>query len=905
MNNHDFNSVQKALFDYTITSERTNPEFITNDDKRIQTQIQESLHNCNDYDIAVSYVKLSGLQRLLDGLNNKSNSRFITTTDGYVTDPTALEKLYELSGVEVRVFVPEMPGSGFHAKTYLFKNGDNNELLVGSANISNRAFGSVHEAGLFINIKEQGDLFKKYQDNFDRLWATSKVLTPEFINNYREEYFANREMPYNPEFRIQSQKIRPNIMQEDALEKLSAIRQKGHKKSLVIAATGTGKTYLSAFDTKQFLENNPEGNVLFLVHNRTILRKSVKTFQTIFPEHNIPDTDLKTKHFKEGHELHQFVFVTVQTMKKVYDKFTKDHFDYIIVDEAHHTPANTYKEILKYFTPKFLLGMTATPDRTDAGVKEKDVYSAYEHIIPFEVRLQQAIESNLICPFNYYGIGEDLASEKFTFPEKAKVIKDHIEKFGYFGYKLKALVFTDTIDSSKRLSDEFNNIGITSAHVDGGTDSDEVDLYLKRLDDDQDDLKIITSVDKLNEGIDVPGVNTIIMLRKTASPIIFIQQLGRGLRILPKYPDKFVTVLDFVGNDTDTFKIIQGIMDKKHATNQELKKDMLKQITMLSNIQLDEKSRQRIYASIDARKAKPATILRDQFKNYVDKYGNIPSMVKYDLFTDKEKLPEIFIHFQSFQDMKIQAGKLSLSDRAKAFFRFLSEGPMQGGTQEQIRDLIKLLKGHAVKIDDSFFKSFLLNKVWTHAGDLGPFFKKDGTDIKIDVEDLLLENEFQNELNNLIEFLAKNDYNRHLVLYKDYQRSIIRYMSHGKNMKVSNEGEFFEGDTLWCIPGMARPSSSVERKFNNYIIDSKHIRYFTRGNKYTDMLANGDIQNVQFFIKHVEKDSDKFVTYIGKGNVVDPNDYIQHPTNEKSKAFIFELENELPEWMVKDYQINK
>lgn len=436
-------------------------------------------------------------------------------------------------------------------------------------------------------------------------------MTNEFINEYREKYYAYKYSQSSFEFEQKSKEPQPNLMQEAALEKLKEIREQGQKRALIVASTGSGKTYLSAFDVKQ----SGAQKVLFVVHNRTILRKSISTFKTVFKS-QMRALELKTSNLNLINSFN-FIFATPQTFGKYAQDYPKDFFDYIVIDEAHHSPANTHRKIIDHFEPKFLLGMTATPDRPDAKIKAKDVYEVFNHVIPYEIRLHDAIESNLISPFNYFGIGEDLADEKVKVEDKVNTIMKNVEKYGYFGRKLKALAFVDTIVSAEQLAEEFRNQGIHAVSVSGETDPDLVDVYLEELGSDDGALKIIVSVNKLNEGIDVPEINSIIMLRKTESAIIYIQQLGRGLRLSD--PNKFVTVLDFVGNYAGSFAVIQGLMDKVDATGYELKRDLLSTPTMLSNIQLDEISRNRIYESIDSQMPGTMTTLKNIFKSYVEK----------------------------------------------------------------------------------------------------------------------------------------------------------------------------------------------------------------------------------------------------------------------------------------------
>ncbi len=293
---------------------------------------------------------------------------------------------------------------------------------------------------------------------------------------------------------------------------------------------------MSAFDVKEF---NPK-KMLFIVHREDILRKAILDYEKIMSD---KEFGLFTGNIKEREK--DYLFATIQSMSTHYNDFKEDDFDYIVIDEAHHSASETYKKVIDYFKPKFLLGMTATPERTEG----KDIFSIFDNNIAIEVRLNEALEKNLVVPFHYFGItdidlvdytGIDIndigkVSKILEINERVDFIIEKMNFYGFDGFKRKAVGFCASIEHAEYMANEFNKRGIKSAALTGSDSVDKRQKEIKRLEDDNSDLEVIFSVDLFNEGVDIPSINLVLMLRPTQSSIIFIQQLGRGLR---KYKEK-------------------------------------------------------------------------------------------------------------------------------------------------------------------------------------------------------------------------------------------------------------------------------------------------------------------------------------------------------------------------------
>lgn len=343
-------------------------------------------------------------------------------------------------------------------------------------------------------------------------------------------------------------------MQVGFINNLRKIYEAGEDKALLISATGTGKTYASAFAAREL----GFARVLFLVHRNQIARQAWKSYRKVFDRK--VSMGMVTGKYQDYDA--DFVFATVQTLSKeeTLKKYSKEYWDLIIIDEAHHSSADSYKKIMEYFTPKLWLGMTATPDKRDDNLEGRNIYEIFNHQVAYEIRLQNAMEENLLCPFHYFGITdlEVIADEGKTSEEKVENfryltsdervlnIMKQAEFFGYSGERVKGLIFCSRIDEAKELSVKFNEKGWRTLVL-SGSDSETVRMTaIERLagKEAEDALDYIISVDIFSEGVDVPEINQVIMLRPTESPIVFIQQLGRGLR---KADGKeYVVIIDFI-----------------------------------------------------------------------------------------------------------------------------------------------------------------------------------------------------------------------------------------------------------------------------------------------------------------------------------------------------------------------
>lgn len=582
----------------------------------LYNELTHSLKECNQFFFNVAFINYSGLQLLLDALKtseeNNIKGHILTGTYLNFTDPQALRKLTEFKTIESRVFVTTAI-TGFHPKAYIFEYDTYYKVIVGSSNITQSALKSNIEWNLKIVTKdtpseEDESFISNVLDSFHEVWNRSEENNEEFLQAYENFKAKNHEhvqevsrsyiFKYN-----NSDRIIANEMQKQAVSNLEFLRKRGQSKALIVAATGTGKTYLSAFDVKKAKPNR----VLFLAHQENILKKSLESFEKVLYLQE-GEAGLYSGSRKDTEA--RYLFSTIQMMNREYSRFDSDSFDYIIIDEAHRAASPTYRKVMEYFRPQFLLGMTATPERTD-GV---NLHELFDHNVAVDIRLRDALKNDLLVPFHYFGITDidsiDLSNvrpndittiaKKLMINQRVDFIIEKMDFYAQDGVDRRGLGFCATIEHAEYMAREFNKRGIPSIILSGRDSVEAREQAIKRLEERTDPLQFIFTVDIFNEGIDIPTVNIVLMLRPTQSPIIFTQQLGRGLR---KAENKeFLTVLDFIGNHQSNFLLAIALHGSKVYDKDSLKTSVEKGFTNLpgsSHIQLDEISKERILEQLD------------------------------------------------------------------------------------------------------------------------------------------------------------------------------------------------------------------------------------------------------------------------------------------------------------------
>ena len=610
------------------------PKLFFNDYKRrmnLAFEITKRLKECDYFEFSVAFISESGLavlkQILLNLLEKGVKGRIITSTYLGFNAPKMFKQLLSFSNIEVRIF--EQEHCGFHPKGFIFHTGDHRDIIVGSSNLTQTALESNQEWDLFFTSHENGELASQVSNEFDIQWELSTPLTNEWIESYKETYVK----PVRPAS-VQSPKtIKPNKMQEEALKSLKNLRDNNKDKALLISATGTGKTFLSAFDVRRFKPKR----LLFVVHRRNIAEAALRSFKYLIPNVSMGIFSGNTKETDSD-----FIFSTVQTIhKKEYrEMFERDAFDYIIIDEVHRAGAQSYQDIVDYFKPKFLLGMSATPERSD----DFDIYEMFDHNIAYEIRLIQAMEYNLLCPFHYYGI-TDMTIDGIEIDDKSEFniltselrvdyIIEKINEYGYSGDHIHGLIFCSRKDECEKLSQLFNLRGYKTIALTGDSSEDMRQKAIDSLEsNDENSLDYIFTVDIFNEGIDIPKVNQVVMLRPTESAIVFVQQLGRGLR--KNDSKEYVVIIDFIANYEKNFLIPVALSGQTNYNKDSLRQFVCEGSLMTpgaSTIQFDQITEKRIYQSIDAANFTQVRLIKDSYKQLKEKLGKIPRLKEFEQY---------------------------------------------------------------------------------------------------------------------------------------------------------------------------------------------------------------------------------------------------------------------------------
>ena len=477
---------------------------------------------------------------------------------------------------------------------------------------------------------------------------------------------------------------------------------------------GTGKTYASAFAMRELGFKR----VLFLVHRGQLARQTKKSYKKVFAESVSMGLVGAGYHEYDA----DYIFATVQTLNRDEHllQYEKDAFDCIVLDEAHHVPADTYQKVMNHFTPKLWLGMTATPDKRDDNMEGRNVYELFNYQIAYEIRLQQAMEEKLLCPFHYFGI-TDLAiigdngdtSRDFsmlTSEERVKHIINQADYYGYSGDKVKGLIFCSNIKETEELSAKFNEMinpstgkKFRTIALNGSASEQERQNVFERLAMNEEDATIenqpldyIFSVEILNEGVDIVEVNQVIMLRPTQSPVVFIQQLGRGLR--KANGKEYVVILDFIGNYNNNFMIPIALSGDRTYNKDNIRRYIMeggRVIPGASTVHFDEISRKRIFTSVDNANFSDIKLIKENYTNLKNKLGRIPRLRDFDDYGEMDVI-RIFDNnslgsYYKFLVKYEKEYKIRLSGDEEKVIEFVSKKLANGKRIQELQILKRIL----------------------------------------------------------------------------------------------------------------------------------------------------------------------------------------------------------------------
>lgn len=837
------------------------PQFVSNnhkEGKKVLSSVEDELLKCDRFQISVAFITMSGITPLLQTLKELENKNIpgeiLTTNYLNFSEPGALKKLNDLSNITLKMYDVEAADEGFHTKGYIFRKDEIYRIIIGSSNITSAALTSNREWNTKLISTEQGEMAKEIVAEFKELWNSPYALSFDtFYENYKERYqiikHQRKAAKLDEITSIEKYTLQPNSMQVGFITNLKKILAAGEKRALLISATGTGKTYASAFAMRELGFRR----VLFLVHRGQLARQTRKSYEKVFA--NTVSMGLVGAGYHEYEA--DYVFATVQTLNRDEHllQYAKDAFDCIVLDEAHHVPADTYRKIMDHFTPKLWLGMTATPDKRDDNVEGRNVYEIFNYQIAYEIRLQQAMEENLLCPFHYFGItdlsmiGDEEAARDFnmlTSDERVRHIVNQADYYGYSGDKVKGLIFCSNIKETEELSAKFNQIinpatgkNFRTVALNGSASEQERQDAFERLamnedesSEDRQPLDYIFSVEILNEGVDIVEVNQVIMLRPTQSPIVFIQQLGRGLR--KASGKEYVVILDFIGNYNNNFMIPIALSGDRTYNKDNIRRYVMeggRVIPGASTVHFDEISRKRIFASVDNANFSDIKLIKENYNNLKNKLGRIPALrdfddygemdvirifdnnslgsyykflVKYEkeytirLSEDEEKVIE-------FVSKKLASGKriqeLQMLKRILVYTRGISKIGLFAGLENDLKSYGKVMskdqQENIIHVMTNEFPAGSGKKTYAQC----VFIEKDDSDYKPakSFAEMLANNDFYNILKELVDFgisRYKRDYSKtygqtDLVLYQKYTyEDVCRLLNWEQNEVPLNIGGY-------------------------------------------------------------------------------------------------------------------
>ncbi|MCM3630230.1 DEAD/DEAH box helicase [Paenibacillus glycanilyticus] len=694
---------------------RYSPKLLINNPRtreNVLNEIIQELNACKSFMIIVAFVTESGLAtlktQLFDLKRRGIKGKLLTSTYLNFNHPKVFRELLKIENLEVRLSDLE----GFHSKGYIFDAHEDFALIIGSTNLTANALKVNYEWNVKLRLLPTEYFIKQIRNQFESVWQNSVALTEEWIKGYEVSYvqYAAKQVVQEELALVKQRfeassvltaKIEPNKMQTSALNNIKILREQGQQKGLIISATGTGKTFLAAFDVRSYKPKR----ILFIAHREQILIKSKSDFIKVVggdeSDYGLlsgSNKDLDTKH----------LFSTIQTISKsdVLSQFSPDEFDYILIDEVHKAGASSYQKVIDYFKPKFLMGMTATPERTD----EFNIYQLFDYNVAYEIRLQAALEEDMLCPFNYFGVtdfekdgemvDDTTVLAKLVTNERVDHIIEKIEYYGYSGTQVRGLMFVSRKEEAIDLSFLLNDRGYRTVALTGDDSIEHRERQIKALE--QGELEYIITVDIFNEGIDIPSVNQVVMLRQTQSSIIFIQQLGRGLR---KHNSKeFVTIIDFIGNYKNNYLIPIALSGDKSLNKDNIRRHMKDSsyIQGVSTINFEEVAKSLIYKSISNNNLTEFKKLRDEFVELKNRLGRRPYL--YDFVMNNSIDPEVIVknheNYQKFLE-RLKEDVPSLTDYECKVLTMISNELMNGKRHHEII-LLELLLERGVISKEEF-----------------------------------------------------------------------------------------------------------------------------------------------------------------------------------------------------------
>jgi superfamily II DNA or RNA helicase len=700
-----FSNFDLHLKEITPYTRLTHSELFTggNVGLSLESELKKEILSADRIDLLVSFIKFKGiiiLERELKEFTKRGGKlRVITTTYMGASDYKAIQLLSNLENTEVKISY-NTGNERLHAKAYLFfRNTGFHTGYIGSSNFSRSALTDGLEWNIKITTKEVSHIIDKFQKTFDSYWQSDDfeifddtIHSEKLISSLKQGKIAK-----TTDLNVSFFEIKPFPFQLEILEKLEVERIVHHRfRNLIVAATGTGKTVISAFDYKRFKQENKSAKLLFLAHRKEILVQSLFTFRGILRDNNFGELWVDG----EVPNNYEYVFASVQTINNRLSslELTPEYFDYIIIDECHHLKANSYRATINYFKPKILLGLTATPERMDGG----DIQEDFHNRIAAEIRLPEALNKKLLCPFQYFGITDSIDLSNVTW-EKGRYLTSELtsiftkndrrigeiinslNKYTKDINDVRAIAFCVSMEHAEFMAKKFLLAGLKADYLTSANNQNRDKVRQQLL---KKEINYLFVVDIFNEGIDIPEIDTVLFLRPTESLTIFLQQLGRGLRLSD---DKdCLTVLDFVGNARPEYNFenkFRALIGKTATTVHKEIEDNFPHLPLGCSVILEKKAKEIILQNIKTattlnrnqiilkiKNFKHQTTLPLNLKNFSEFY-NIPiqSIYKRDSWKRLCHIAGVLGSFENTNEKEITSAISNkwLSTNSNSYFQFI------------------------------------------------------------------------------------------------------------------------------------------------------------------------------------------------------------------------------------------
>ncbi len=929
-------SLEKAFINHTTVGSHYDPKLIINDAKEKQymlSDLHDELTTCDSFFFSVAFITqdgLAGLKAQLSDLNKRGvTGRLLTSVYLAFNQPDVFKDLLNIPNLKVRLSKKE----GFHSKGYLFKQSDYYSLIIGSSNLTMSALKTNYEWNIRLSSHSHGQLLHDVKDHMESEWHEADPLTHEWIADYQKNYrpmIRLKESDYAKSDELVENSptyITPNSMQKEALKRLSDLRETGAERGLIISATGTGKTFLSAFDVMQA---EPE-RVLFIVHREQILNKAKADYQRILGGHD-EGYGIVSGNKKEVNA--KYVFATIQSLSRPYvlNQFDTTEFDYILVDEVHKAGAQSYLTVLDYFRPEFLLGMTATPERTD----NFNIFELFDYNIAYEIRLQEALEEDMLCPFHYFGVTDyelngELISEttdlnQLVDEERVDYLLDKLNYYGCSGNVPKGLIFCSRKEEAKRLAKLFDSRGVKSTYLSGEDSLDKRETEVTRLENGS--INYIFTVDIFNEGIDIPKINQVVMLRSTQSNIIFVQQLGRGLR---KDPSKdFVTVIDFIGNYKNNYMIPMALSGDVSRNKNRLRKDTYDTdyISGLSTINFEEIAKEQVFSSINNAKLDSMGEIKRAFDVLSNRLGRVPYLKDYQ----EQQTMDPFIMAnkkKTYYDLLVSLKKNegSISEEDSPYLLFASREFLPGMRKHELLVLNWLIANHGVSLAIDDIKSlFENNHLLTDDDTLSsvlktldasfyrgsqaklygnhPFIEVKGEEIRVSAafQRALTNDYFVYLLKDILETgLLKSsgfDHQKPLTRYQKYKRKdVVRLLGWKEQLIDQNIGGYTAADgefVIFVTLEKGEDFAGAQMAYEDELLDASTMKWFTKAPRTLESpevkkLQEADKWTIRVFAKKSDDEGSDFY-YLGEVKpIADTIQQVEKPIKDGTTRSVVDM----------------